>query len=268
MTEVRLVEWNIAMAVHKKSLALSTLAPDVAILPECADLPSSLPVMQRIGASDGAWVGSLPHKGLAVFTFGDWHLEVDSSYDPGFPWLLPLHVHGPEHLRLLAVWEMNRRGQGYAASRSVGSVRASLEHYRGFLTGSADSVLISGDFNASTVWDRPGGGRRFVDLVAELESLGLVSAYHRFRDCGLGDEPEPTHWWRRDPSRTYHIDYTFLSTPDSLTEVTVGGYEEWLGHSDHAPMTVTLNLPGSFVGRAVRSGGRSNEPSVSRLPHQ
>ena len=67
---VRLVQWNIAMGVPKKADALASLHPTIAVLPECAELSKVLPVMERIGATGGQWVGSLPNKGLSSPPWG------------------------------------------------------------------------------------------------------------------------------------------------------------------------------------------------------
>lgn len=243
---LRLVEWNIAMGLAKKAHPLAGLRPTIAVLPECAHLSQSMPILERLGATDGQWVGSLPNKGLAVFTFDGWTLDVDDSYDPGYPWLLPLHVRGPQHLplhlRLLAVWEMNQRGKGYESARRQGGARASVEHYTPFLTGEADAVLVSGDFNNAVLWDRPRKTFNFADLIAAYANLGLTSAYHHVNGCEQGEEADPTHWWRRSSDTTFHIDYTFISTPESVTSVSLGAFEDWIAYSDHSPMTLTLDL--------------------------
>lgn len=42
----------------------------------------------------------------------------------------------------------------------------------------ADLTALSGDFNNSVYWDKPGGTVRFGDFMDQLESHGFVSAYH------------------------------------------------------------------------------------------
>lgn len=255
-----LVEWNIAMAAHKKATALATLSPSIAVLPECADLDKSLPALGAIGATDGLWAGSLVNKGLGVFAFADWSLSLDESYDPGFPWLLPVHLTGPAHIRLLAVWDMHHRGNGQPEASRAGSARASVSHYAPFLTGDANVIIASGDFNNAVRWDRPRGTHKWADLVALYAELGLVSAYHHTRGCAQGEEPEPTHWWQRNPTKTYHIDYTFVSRPDLITGVSLGSHDTWIAHSDHSPMSVHLRLPVSAA--SPRRGSTTAPPPV------
>ena len=156
---------------------------------------------------------------------------------------MPLHLTGPRNIRLLAVWDMSSRGRGYESARQLGSCRASMDHYEGFLSGSSDLTVISGDFNKSVIWDYPKKRTKFGDFMDQLEARGFVSAYHHTHPvCRRGKEPDPTLWWMRNVGKPYHIDYTFVSRPEAITAVTVGSSDDWLAHSDHAPMTVDLQL--------------------------
>ncbi len=62
------------MALHRKWDHLLALEPDIAIVSESAR-PEI--VEHKYGASLGAtdvfWTGRLDHKGLALFTFGQWN---------------------------------------------------------------------------------------------------------------------------------------------------------------------------------------------------
>jgi endonuclease/exonuclease/phosphatase family metal-dependent hydrolase len=177
-----------------------------------------------------------------VAAFGDWTLRVDDSFDPGYQWVLPLHVDGTRHLRVLAVWDMGNRGRGHETARRLGSCRASMERYEQFLSGDSDLTLISGDFNNSVFWDKPTKRNKFGDFMDELESRGFVSAYHHHHGSVRGAEPDPTLWWRKKVDATYHIDYTFVSRPETIEAVSVGAHADWIAHSDHSPMTVDMRL--------------------------
>jgi hypothetical protein len=114
------------------------------------------------------WIGASPNKGLSVAAFSDWELRIDESYDPGYQWVMPLHLTGPRHIRILAVWDMNHRGNGHQSARQLGACRASIPHYEQFLSGDADLVLISGDFNNSVYWDKPTKRAKFGDFMHQL----------------------------------------------------------------------------------------------------
>lgn len=242
MTFVRLVEWNVAMSLHNKADLLAKLNPTVAILPETANRDRTWSVLRDIGATDMQWIGNNPNKGLAVVAFDGWKLRIDESYDCGYQWVMPVHLSGPAHIRILAVWDMNNRGKGHETARRVGACRASIGHYEEYLSGPSDLVVISGDFNNSVVWDKPTERVKFGDFMGQIDSRGFVSSYHFYHGCAQGAEPDPTLWWTRNVDKPYHIDYTFVSRPEAIEAVTVGSPEDWLTYSDHSPMTVDLRI--------------------------
>lgn len=234
------------MALHRKAHLLEGLAPSIAILPETAHPDKTRGVLQAIGATKSPtsiqWIGANVNKGLSVVAFDGWDFRLDEDYDEGYEWVMPVHVIGPRRIRLLAVWDMGKRGNGYESARILGSCRASLSRYGEFLKGDADLTVISGDFNNSVYWDTPEKASKFGDFMDDLESRGFVSAYHFKRRCGRGAEPEQTLWWRKNVDASYHIDYTFVRPGDAVEAVAVGSYEDWITYSDHPPMTVNLRL--------------------------
>ncbi|MDV3135333.1 hypothetical protein [Mycobacterium sp. 29Ha] len=241
-TPVRLVEWNVAMSLHTKAHLLAALNPTVAVLPESAGTAPARDALQAVGATSVEWVGGNQNKGLCVAAFNGWQLAIDDCYDCGYQWVMPVHVTGPGHVRLLAVWDMNHRGTGHLSARQRGACRASIDRYEQFLRGPADLVIISGDFNNSVRWDKPTKREKFGDFMDELEARGFVSAYHHTHGCERGAEPNPTLWWTRNADKPYHIDYTFVSRPEAIEAVTVGTHADWLAYSDHSPMTVDLRV--------------------------
>ena len=242
MFSVRLVEWNVAMSLQKKASLLEKLKPTVAILPESAHPDKTTQALKSAGATSIQWIGANQHKGLTAAAFGDWQIRIDDSYDPGYQWVMPLHLTGPREVRMLAVWDFNHRGSGYESARRLGACRASMEHYEQFLAGDSDAVVITGDFNNSVYWDKPNNSVKFGDFMDQLESRGFVSAYHFHHQCARGAEPDATLWWMKNVDKTYHIDYAFVSRPEAVRAVTVGTSEEWIAHSDHSPLTVDLDL--------------------------
>lgn len=136
----------------------------------------------------------------------------------------------------------SKKGQGHEQARRTSSARASVEHYRPFLTGDAAAVIVAGDFNNAVFWDRPGRAANFTAQDDAYAELGLASAYHHACGCAYGAEPEATHWWQRNPGQPFHIDYVFVSCPAAVTSVDVGSHEEWGTLSDHAPISVQLDL--------------------------
>ena len=115
-----------------------------------------------------------------------------------------------------------------------------LRRYRSFLT--RRDAVVAGDFNNSVFWDRPGKRTNFAGIAQTLATLRLTSAYHAATHEQFGHERQATLWFLKRPHQTYHIDYCFIPTAwvyQSLS-VTVGNHEEWLRHSDHAPLLVSV----------------------------
>jgi hypothetical protein len=74
-TPLRVVAWNINMAAERKATDLVALAPDIAVLSECGDVPElGGGALVRIG-----WAGRNRRKGLAVFARPDVVASVDPS---------------------------------------------------------------------------------------------------------------------------------------------------------------------------------------------
>ena len=84
---MRIVVWNINMAVHKKSTLLRHFKPDIAIVPECAAPEVITSKSPDFTFTDAQWFKRSRHKGLGVLVEGTLRLL----------WL--------SEFRLLRVWE-------------------------------------------------------------------------------------------------------------------------------------------------------------------
>ena len=145
--------------------------------------------------------------------------------------------------RLISGWH------GHSLSshgHQLGPLRRALSKYARFLTERPS--IVAGDFNNNVLWHRPGWRINHGTVVAGLEKLGLISAYHGLRGEAQGGETQPTLYWRdrKKDGPTYHIDYVFLPSHwlASVTELAVGTYEDWCGSglSDHVPILVDVGL--------------------------
>jgi len=245
---MRLVAWNCNMALHRKLDALRRLAPDIAILSECA-CPERLQARGALDeiSSDPVWIGDNPNKGLAVLAFNGYRLRLAPEFQPTLRHLAPVHITGPAVCNLLAVWAQNVSG-GNVRKRQAGPLRRGLTKYRRFL--SEGPAIVAGDFNNNVIWHKPGYWINHGVSVEILESYGLVSTYHTCTGERQGEETLPTLYWRdrRKDGPTYHIDYLFLPQAwvDRIRGFSVGSFEEWCGSglSDHVPITVDVALEG------------------------
>jgi exodeoxyribonuclease III len=165
------------MALDRKVDVLLDLAPDIAIVCECAE-PARLRLRSRSRwmQGDPVWIGRNPHKGFAVFAFNGYAVRLAESYHPALRYVAPVHIGGPTECNLLAVWAQNASAGGIR-KHQLGPLRRALSRYKGFL-GERPAV-VAGDLNSNTIWDKPGWRINHSTKVRILEeSFGLVSAYH------------------------------------------------------------------------------------------
>lgn len=238
-TTFTLVTWNANMAFHRKHELLTALSPDVAVVPECGTRARVSPLAPGFKPTDWRWTGKdTPmgrSKGLAVFSFGGTTLvpiEVP-LLDRHF---LVLDVRGPLPFTLVAVWPLPDASRSYVRpiQRTLSALDALLRK---------GPTVVLGDFNAGSGFL---GGRtkgRFPDLAAQLEDLGLASAYHSHHSFPYGAEGEPTHFLHRSIEKPFHIDYVFVPRPwlSRIRSVTIGP-ASWLEHSDHVPVRMEIGL--------------------------
>jgi exodeoxyribonuclease III len=245
-TRVRLVTWNCCMALHRKCRALMGLRPDIAVICECAE-PARLAALGAIMGQSGdpIWTGDNRNKGLGIFTFNGYAARLADPFFPTLRHVVPVHISGPVECNLLAVWAQNA-SDGMSRKHQLGPLRRALSKYARFLTERPS--IVAGDFNNNVLWHRPGWRINHSSAVAGLAKFGLISAYHGLRGESQGSESLPTLYWRdrKKDGPTYHIDYVFLPAEwlASVTELTVGTYEDWCGSglSDHVPILVDVGL--------------------------
>ena len=101
---MRLISWNCGSGFHRKIKALSTLAPDVAIVQECADLDTLAHKAPEFAPTAALWTGDNPHRGLGVFSFGPYRLARTDASDATITYALPARVVGPSTFNLVALW--------------------------------------------------------------------------------------------------------------------------------------------------------------------
>jgi endonuclease/exonuclease/phosphatase family protein len=231
------------MGFQRKYEHLLALRPDIAIIPECANLERLSENAPTFKPSSSIWIGENPRKGLGVFTFGAFGGFLSHCYEDGpYPFIAPIEISGPISFNLLAVWACHHRENSY--ENRLGPLSRAITAYRAFIT--SKPCVVGGDFNDNVLWDKPKRPNNHSTNVRELNSLGLTSAYHCFREIDQGKETEPTLYWR---DRTlsgprYHIDYCFIphDWTQSIRDVTVGQFHDWVGRglSDHVPLVVDV----------------------------
>ena len=143
-----------------------------------------------------------------------------------------------DNFRLLALWAFNHRTKRFGDD-AVGKVPIAIDYYRGWL-GEAGMGIIGVDFNNSVIWDSPRKDNNFSDINSQLSTLSFESSYHLHSGDGYGSETASTYYHAKDQQKKFHIDYIY--TKDlQLKGLEVGGYDDWIQHSDHVPLVATYD---------------------------
>jgi hypothetical protein len=228
---MNLVTWNCKGALDRKHVALCSLRPDVAVLPEAGKITSLPNVLGSSAVRSIQWVGDNPRKGLAVVSYGDYRLEVHDSYDPGLRWILPLAVDGPMPFVLFAVWAMPH------PRYYVQCLFEAIEKYRSVLE--LPRVVWAGDFNNNVAFDRRAHELNFAHWLAKARALGFQSLYHLHNRCEHGSESHDTFFLHHDARKGHHLDFIFAKPAlySRGVEVSIGNPRQWLEKSDHMPVS-------------------------------
>jgi exodeoxyribonuclease-3 len=226
---VRIVTWNCRRgSFEAKSSAVNRLTADLLILQECR--------APALSAPDVAWFGETGKLGVAITARGGYsvtplHANVDAPH-----FLVPVLVRGPQEFVLFIVWTVD-------AHKYIRGLVKGLRAYAHKLTSDSKAIVI-GDFNSNKKWDDQHPiGENHSAMLQQMEASGLISAYHHFTGENHGGETRGTYFHHHDSRKPHHIDYCFLpkSWTHAVTRVTVGQYEEWRPHSDHAPLMIDLD---------------------------
>ena len=106
------------------------------------------------------------------------------------------------------------------------------------------NVVLIGDFNSNTIWDKPKREGNHSTVVKHLKDLDIHSCYHQHFKKEQGKEKHHTLFMYRNKEKGYHIDYCFASKffSDRLKSVVVGKHKDWNTYSDHTPLIVDFDL--------------------------
>lgn len=234
---MNLLTWNCAMAFRKKYEHTLPFAPDVMVIQEC-EHKDKLPIeelREKYGLHQVVWYGKNRHKGIAVFAFGDYDIELMDEHDPAFEYVLPIRLsHKRKAIHLFAIWAMphKTRSKGY-----VGQVWGAIHHYNALLKH--PSILI-GDFNSHPIWDHRYPKGCHSDVVGFLTQREIYSVYHSYNNIKSGNEKDPSFFLTKMEHKPYHLDYCFASQAliTDKTSCTMGRYGDWISRSDHMPLVI------------------------------
>ncbi len=249
---MKIVTWNCNGALRKKIDEIDFLNADILLIQECED-PAQSTNKYREWAGDYLWVGTSKNKGIGVFAKkgnkvtklewdGEFNIQGLPSKSRSLSWktsdlnlFLPFMIN--DSITTLGVWTKGNDSQifGY-----MGQFWKFLQIHRNELSN--DKTMILGDFNSNAIWDKYDRWWSHSDVVAELAEIRILSLYHEQFNESQGEESSPTFFLHRKEEKPYHIDYAFMSN-DMIKKstLTVGKREQWIGVSDHMPLSIQVS---------------------------
>lgn len=237
---MKIIAWNCNMCFRRKAEFIQFYEPDIVVVSEC-EHPDKLKFNSQTKLpKDVCWYGENKNKGLGVFSYGDYKLQLLKKHKPDFKIILPISVTKKEfNLTLFAVWANNPLDKKY---QYIGQVWKALNHYKSLLK--SENVILAGDFNSNSVWDKPRREFNHSSVVKLLEKKKIFSVYHEYQNQKQGAELHPTWYMYRHSDKPYHLDYCFASNNlmEKLKRVEIGSYAQWREYSDHMPIMVDFDL--------------------------
>lgn len=237
---MRLITWNCQGAFRKKADIVLTQKPDILVVQEC-EHPDKLvfsSTTQR--PNDFLWFGDNKHKGLGVFSYCAYKFQLFDNHKEDLKIISPISVTGGQvDFTLFAIWANNRNDPD---GRYIEQVWKAVNHYDKLLN--SERTILTGDFNSNKIWDR---GHRIGNHSAVVEKLAeknIFSIYHKLLKHEQGKEKHPTFFLHRKKDKPYHIDYCFASKElyDTVENIEIGTYENWIAYSDHTPLILNFGL--------------------------
>jgi exodeoxyribonuclease-3 len=227
------------MAFRKKVQCILQELPDILIVPECENQERLVFEKDIKLANDFFWYGNNPNKGIGVFSFGDLKIRLLDIHNPDFKYVIPLSIFNEKiNLTVFAIWTQKPEKHDCYTEQVWNAV-----HFYSKLLDN-ENVILAGDFNSNSIWDKPNRIYNHTNLVDYLMSKNIFSTYHYFHKEKHGQEKKPTLFMHRKIVKPYHIDFCFASSNliDKLINVEIGTFEKWTMYSDHNPLIVTIDL--------------------------
>jgi exodeoxyribonuclease-3 len=228
------------MAFRKKADFVLGYHPDILIIQECEN-PEKINFSIGLPLpTDIIWYGKNQNKGLGIFSYSEYKFKLLECHNPDFKNILPIAVTGGKvDFILFAIWANNPEDKD---GQYITQIWKAINYYEKLLLES--KIILIGDFNSNTIWDKPRREGNHSTVVSKLESKNIFSAYHKFFNQIQGKEEHPTLYMYRHENKPYHIDYCFASSYfiNVLKKVEIGTYKDWTKYSDHKPLIIEFTL--------------------------
>jgi exodeoxyribonuclease-3 len=236
---MKIITWNCRQAYRKKAHLILNESPDIVVVPECEAIDGLQFPLDTKMPNDSFWYGDNKNKGIGVFSYSDYKIEVLPVHNPKFEYVIPLRISNADHsLIVLAIWTKANSERNYTRH-----IWFAIDYYSELIK--EENVIIIGDFNSSSKFDKPGRESNHSNIVKKLTHLKIYSAYHHFHSLGQGEEEHPTYYHYFKFKFPFHIDFCFVSESllKKVSDVQVGQHDDWVKtkFSDHCPLIVSID---------------------------
>jgi exodeoxyribonuclease-3 len=204
---MRLIQWNCQGSFRTKNDKILSLRPDILTVSEC-EKPEKLKFGKLTPTpNDYYWYGDSDNKGIGIFSYSDYKLELLDSFNPEYRYILPFRISGNgQDFTLFAIWAMDNKE--FPEARYIGQVWRAINYYKELLN---NSTILVGDFNSNKIWDYKDRVGNHTSVVNKLRDYDIHSLYHEHSKENQGKETKPTFYMYRKLDKPYHIDYCFAS---------------------------------------------------------
>lgn len=248
---MRFITWNCNGALRNKLNKADSFNADLLIIQECEN-PAQSSKEYEEWAGNYLWLGTNKNKGVGIFPknghtvkrlywSGEFRIQGLNTSSASASWntedlqlFLPFRFN--DKLNFLGCWTKGSDSQAFGY---MGQFWKYLQIHREQLN--QQNTIIAGDFNSNAIWDKQDRWWSHTDTINELSAIGIESLYHHQTGENQGQESQPTFYLHRNETKSYHIDYVFMSKKLlAKTNLEIGKIGDWLSVSDHMPICVTF----------------------------
>jgi exonuclease III len=204
---MKIVTWNCNGAFRKKYHLIDELNADILVIQECENPNESTKEYKNWTNDNYLWIGDNKNKGLGIFVRKNNSIELVNWSDININYkneklesFLPCKIN--DSFILLAVWTKHANSEVFGY---IGQFWKYLQLHKNKI--SKDNIIIVGDFNSNSIWDKWDRWWNHSDVVNELEEIKIKSLYHTLNNEEQGKEITPTFYLQRNIKKAYHVDY-------------------------------------------------------------
>ncbi len=236
-----IITWNCNGAFRNKYHLFNDINADILIIQECENPQKSTKEYQTWAGKNYQWIGKNKNKGLGIFVKNNFSIETLDWSDININYkneqlelFLPCKINNS--FILLGVWTKKANSEVFGY---IGQFWKYLQLHKPKIKD--NDILIAGDFNSNSIWDKWDRWWNHSDVIKELEEINVKSVYHYLYKEKQGEEKKPTFFLQRKIDKKYHIDYIFSSNRFLNSKLEIGEEIKWLEVSDHLPLILTTN---------------------------